>query len=119
MYAIIKTGGRQYWVREGERLRMEKLNGAIGETIDFDQVLLVKDAKNNVKIGQPYVQGATVRATIEAEGRGKKIIVLKKKPRNRYRRKQGHRQTYTDLTIEKIQLKKPKASKGKATKDGS
>jgi large subunit ribosomal protein L21 len=96
MYAIIKTGGKQYRVTEGETLRVEKLN-AEGASVTFDQVLLV--GGDEVKIGTPTVAGATVSADIVREGRAKKIIVFKKKRRKGYHNKQGHRQAYTEVKI--------------------
>ena len=96
MYAIIKTGGKQYRVTEGETLRVEKLN-AEGTSVTFDQVLLV--GGDEVKIGTPTVAGATVSADIVREGRAKKIIVFKKKRRKGYHNKQGHRQAYTEVKI--------------------
>jgi len=98
MYAIIKTGGKQYRVAEGETLRVEKLN-VEGEnnTVKFDQVLLV--GGDEVKIGTPMVEGASVDAEILRQGRAKKIIVFKKKRRKGYHKKQGHRQAFTEVKI--------------------
>jgi large subunit ribosomal protein L21 len=98
MYAIIKTGGKQYRVAEGETLRVEKLN-AEGEnnTVKFNQVLLV--GGDEVKIGTPMVEGASVDAEILRQGRAKKIIVFKKKRRKGYHKKQGHRQAFTEVKI--------------------
>ena len=96
MYAIIKTGGKQYRVTEGETLRVEKLN-AEGTSVTFDQVLLV--GGDEIKIGTPTVAGATVSADVVREGRAKKIIVFKKKRRKGYHNKQGHRQAYTEVKI--------------------
>ena len=96
MYAIIKTGGKQYRVTEGETLRVEKLD-AEGGSVTFDQVLLV--GGDQVKIGTPIVAGATVNADIVREGRAKKVIVFKKKRRKGYHKKQGHRQAYTEVKI--------------------
>ena len=96
MYAIIKTGGKQYRVTEGDTLRVEKLN-AEGTSITFDQVLLI--GGEEVKIGAPTVEGASVNAEILREARAKKIIVFKKKRRKGYHKKQGHRQTYTEVKI--------------------
>lgn len=98
MYAVIKTGGKQYRVEEGQRLRVEKLPGNPGETIELDQVLLVAGGETP-KIGQPLVEGAKVSAEILAQDRAKKIIVFKLKRRKNYRRKYGHRQPYTELKI--------------------
>lgn len=98
MYAVIKTGGKQYRVEQGQKLRVEKLPGNPGETIEIDQVLLVAGA-DTPKIGQPLVEGAKVSAEILAQDRAKKIIVFKLKRRKNYRRKYGHRQPYTELKI--------------------
>ena len=97
MYAVIKTGGKQYRVSEGERLRVEKLPGAVGEAIELDQVLMVGGEK--VAIGTPTLSGAKVSAEIIGQGRGKKVIVYKIKRRKSYRRKAGHRQPYTELKV--------------------
>jgi len=101
MYAIIETGGKQLKVEEGQTIYVEKLNAADGETVTFDKVLLV--GGETVKVGAPYVSGATVTAKVEKQGRQKKIIVFKYKAKKNYRKKQGHRQPYTKVTIEKIQ----------------
>ncbi len=101
MYAIIRTGGKQYQVETGDTLRVEKLEGAVGDTVELDDVLLVVDGET-VKVGQPVVDGAKVTATITEQGRHKKVIVFKKKKRQGYQVKKGHRQLYTALTIENI-----------------
>ena len=100
MYAIIATGGKQYKVAEGDVIQVEKLGAAAGETVTFDQVLVVSDAE--LKIGAPTVEGATVTATVEKEGRAKKVIVYKYKRKSGYHKKNGHRQSYTQVKIEKI-----------------
>ncbi|ASS92047.1 MAG: 50S ribosomal protein L21 [Bacillaceae bacterium] len=100
MYAIIETGGKQVKVEEGQAIYVEKLDAQEGETVTFDKVLFV--GGDNVKVGNPLVEGATVTAKVEKHGRGKKIIVFKYKPKKNYRRKQGHRQPYTKVVIEKI-----------------
>jgi large subunit ribosomal protein L21 len=97
MYAVIKTGGKQYRVTEGQRLRVEKLEGNPGDTVNFGEVLLV--GGDTPKIGQPLVAGAKVSAEIVDHDRGKKIVVFKFRRRKNYRRKQGHRQPYTELKI--------------------
>jgi len=102
VYAVIKTGGKQYKVSPGDTIRVEKLPGEPGEKIEINEVLLVDDGEN-LKIGQPLVEGAKVKATIVAQGRSKKIIVFKKKRRKNYKKKRGHRQYYTDIQIEEIQ----------------
>lgn len=102
MYAVIKTGGKQYRVAEGQKLRVEKLAGSAGDKITFDEVLLV--GGDTPKIGQPLVKGASVAAEIVGQDRGKKIVVFKFKRRKNYRRKNGHRQPYTELKITGISL---------------
>ena len=97
MYAIFVTGGKQYRVTENDTIYVEKLEGEAGQEVVFDQVLLVGD-----KVGQPVVEGAEVVGTIEKQGRGKKIIVFKYKAKKNYRKKQGHRQAYTKVTINSI-----------------
>ncbi|MDT8859533.1 50S ribosomal protein L21 [Alkalihalobacillus sp. MEB130] len=100
MYAIIETGGKQVKVQEGQEVYIEKLDAEAGETVSFDNVLFV--GGDEVKVGAPYVEGATVTAKVEKNGRAKKIIVWKMKAKKNYRRKQGHRQPYTKVVIEKI-----------------
>jgi large subunit ribosomal protein L21 len=97
MYAVIKTGGKQYKVAQGDRLRVEKLAANVGETVTFDQVLLV--GGEALKIGAPLVAGAKVEAKVVAQDREKKIIVFKFRRRKNYRRKNGHRQPFTALEI--------------------
>ncbi len=101
MYAIIRTGGKQYQVAAGDQLRVEKLAGEVGDTVEIDDVLLVADG-DDVKIGQPVVDGAKVTAQIVEQGKDKKIIVFKKKRRKGYKVKKGHRQPYTALAIKEI-----------------
>ncbi|MBP3038038.1 50S ribosomal protein L21 [Bacillaceae bacterium Marseille-Q3522] len=100
MYAIIETGGKQLKVEEGQAIYIEKLPADQGETVTFDKVLFV--GGSDVKVGSPLVEGATVTAKVEKHGRGKKITVFKYKPKKNYRKKQGHRQPYTKVVIEKI-----------------
>ncbi len=100
MYAVIKTGGKQYRVSEGDRLRVEKLEGAVGTKIEFAEVLMLGGEK--VAIGKPIVAGAKVSAEIVGQGLGKKIIVFKMKRRKRYRNKNGHRQPFTELRVGSI-----------------
>ena len=102
MYAVIRTGGKQYRVTEGQTLRVEKLTGKAGDKITFSDVLLV--GGDSPKIGQPFVKGASVAAEIAGEGKGKKIIVFKFKRRKNYRRKTGHRQPFTELKITGIKI---------------
>jgi len=101
MYAVIKTGGKQYRVSEGDRIRVEKLPGAVGDALDFGEVLMLGGDK--VAVGMPFVSGAKVATKIVGQGRGKKIVVFKIKRRKGYRRKAGHRQAYTELKVTGIQ----------------
>ena len=101
IYAVIETGGKQYKVTPGQTIDVERLNITQGNTVELDRVLLVAEG-DKVKLGTPTVDGAKVVATSQGEGKGKKIIVLKYKPKVRYRKKTGHRQFYTRLTIDKI-----------------
>ncbi len=103
MYAIIKTGGKQYRIAPGDVLRVERLPGERGDEVILDQVLLVTDG-DNVQVGQPLVPNATVRTRIMRQGQGKKVLIFKKKRRKNYRRKQGHRQLFTALQINEILL---------------
>ena len=103
MYAIIKTGGKQYKVSEGDLVRVEKLNYEVGETVDFEEVLLVSN-DGDIKVGSPVVEGAKVSATVEDQNKAKKIVVFKFKPKKQYRKKHGHRQPYTLVKIDSISL---------------
>ncbi|MCR8644136.1 50S ribosomal protein L21 [Paenibacillus sp. N1-5-1-14] len=102
MYAIIETGGKQYKVQEGDVLFIEKMTAGEGEVVTFDRVLAVSK-EDGLVVGSPVVSGATVSAKVEKHGKDKKIIVFKFKAKKNYRRKQGHRQPYTKVVIEKIQ----------------
>ena len=102
MIAVIKTGGKQYIVKAGTVLKVEKLPGAVGEKIVFDQVLLAGDPGAEVKIGTPNVPGVKVEATVLEQGRLPKVVVIKYKRKVRYKRKVGHRQEFTKVKIEKI-----------------
>ena len=101
MYAVIKTGGKQYRVVPGEKLKVELLTAEVGAEVVLDQVLLVGDGES-VRLGQPVVAGATVTATVVAHGRGEKVRIFKMRRRKHYHRHQGHRQGYTELKIEGI-----------------
>lgn len=101
MYAVVKSGGRQYKVEPGQVVRVDKLEAQVGETVSLDQVLLVKDG-DSLKAGAPLLDGVTVSATVVEQDRGKKIIVFKKKRRQGYQKKQGHRQDFTALKINAI-----------------
>ena len=97
-YAIVKTGGKQYQVKPGDVFRTESLPFDEGDTVELDDVLLVSRG-GDVTVGTPNVLGAKVTAEVVAQGRGKKLVVFKYKAKTRYRRKQGHRQSYTDLKV--------------------
>lgn len=105
MYAVIKTGGKQYRVSEGDTIRVEKLTAEEGATIEFEQVLALGDGEE-VQLGAPYVEGGKVAATVKSHGRHKKIMVIKFKRRKSYLRRQGHRQGFTELQIIKIGAEK-------------
>ena len=100
MYAIIATGGKQYTVSEGDEIKVEKLGIDAGETVTFDQVLFVSNG--TAVVGDPTVAGATVTATVVVEGKGRKIIVYKYKRKTGYHKKNGHRQLFTKVKIDKI-----------------
>ena len=101
MYAVFETGGKQYKAAEGDVLFIEKLDAQAGDEITFDKVLLISD-DNGITAGTPYVEGATVTAKLEKNGKGKKIRVFKYNAKKNYRRRQGHRQPYTKVQITKI-----------------
>ena len=109
IYAIIETGGKQYRVSPGQTVDVELLDVPEGNTVELDKVLLLNDDKK-VIVGTPTVSGAKVVATYKGDGRGKKIIVFKYKPKTRYSIKTGHRQNYTRLTIDKIVKPRAKAA---------
>ena len=100
MYAIIATGGKQYKVSEGDIIKVEKLGAEAGTTYTFDQVLAVSN--DGLKIGNPVVEGASVEASVLGDGKEKKVVVYKYKPKTGYHKKNGHRQQYTAVKIEKI-----------------
>ena len=100
MYAIIATGGKQYKVAEGDVIKVEKLGAAEGDTVDFDQVLAVNNG--SMIIGNPTVSGAKVSATVVEEGKNRKVVVYRYKRKSGYHKKNGHRQLYTKVKIEKI-----------------
>ncbi len=101
MYAVIKTGGKQYRVAPGQKLKIEQIPADIGQEISLDQVLSVGEGEQ-IKIGSPFVDGAVVKATVLAQGRHPKITVFKMRRRKNYRRTQGHRQNFTEVRIEAI-----------------
>ena len=102
MHAIIETGGKQYKVAEGDTLFIEKLNAEAGEAVTFDKVLAVVDG-DKATFGTPVVEGAKVEANVVKNGKGKKVMICKYNPKKGYRRRQGHRQPYTKVTIGKIE----------------
>lgn len=101
MYAVIKTGGKQYRVGEGDLLRVEKINGEIGEVVEFEEILMIANGER-VEIGRPVLNDSKVVGEIVEQGKGKKVIVFKSKRRKGYSKKQGHRQQYTLLKIKEI-----------------
>lgn len=102
MYAIIKTGGKQYRVAEGDVITVEKLAAEANDSVTFDEVLTVVN-NSDVKVGTPKVEGAKVTGTVLEQGKAKKILVFKYKAKSNYRRRQGHRQRFTKVRIEKIE----------------
>jgi large subunit ribosomal protein L21 len=103
MYAIIESGGKQYRIAEGVAIKLERLSAAEGEDIRIAEVLAVNDGNNTI-IGNPYVAGAYIDGKVVSQGRGKKVIIFKYKRRKDYKKKNGHRQLYTELLVEKIHL---------------
>ena len=101
MYAVVRTGGKQIRMAPGATARIEKLAGAVGDRIEFGEVLLV-GGEGETRVGRPLVAGARVVATITGQGRGAMITIFKQKRRKNYRRKQGHRQSYTEVRVESI-----------------
>ena len=101
MYAVIKTGGKQYKVALGEKLKVEQIPADVGAQVILDQVLMVGEGES-VRLGQPTVEGATVQATVISHGRGVKVKIFKMRRRKHYQKHQGHRQNYTELKIEAI-----------------
>jgi len=101
MYAVVKAGGKQYKVAPGEKLKVEQIPADVGAEVILDQVLMVGDG-DAVRVGQPTLAGATVKATVLAHGRGEKIRIFKMRRRKHYQKHQGHRQNYTELRIESI-----------------
>ncbi|TXI45660.1 MULTISPECIES: 50S ribosomal protein L21 [unclassified Methylophilus] len=104
MYAVIKTGGKQYKVAAGDKLKVEKLVGDVGSTVVIDKVLLIADGETTT-VGAPLVAGAKVNATVVSHGRGDKVMIFKMRRRKHYRKTQGHRQSYTEIQIDTISAK--------------
>ena len=102
MYAVIKTGGKQYKVSEGATVKVEKIDADEGATVELDQVLMVVDG-DSIKLGAPLVDGGKVTATVKSHGRGKKVEIVKFRRRKHHRKQMGHRQSYTELQITGIQ----------------
>ena len=98
MIAVVKTGGKQYKISEGDVIQVEKLDGKVGETINLDKVLICGEG-NSIKVGSPYLEGCSIVCEVTEQLRGKKIIVFKKHRRQNYRRKNGHRQSLTRLRV--------------------
>jgi len=103
VYAVIMSGGKQYRVAKGDRVRLERLDADSGSQVEFKDVLLVK-TEDRSYIGQPVVQGTVVRGVVEANGKGDKVLVLKYKRKKQYRRTRGHRQDYSEVRIEEISI---------------
>ncbi len=104
MYAVIKTGGKQYKVAAGDKLKVEKLTGDVGTKVVIDKVLLIADGETTT-IGAPLVAGAKVNATVVSHGRGDKVMIFKMRRRKHYRKTQGHRQSFTEIQIDTISAK--------------
>ena len=104
MFAVLSAGGKQYKVSQGDLIEVEKLEGNTGDTVTLDQVLMIGEGEN-VQVGSPYVSGCKVTGEVVEQGKGAKIIVFKKKRRKNYRRKNGHRQLFTQLKITEITKK--------------
>ena len=113
MYAVIKTGGKQYKVQENQTLKIEKLDGTQGSPVEFDDVLLYSDGET-ITLGSPKVENVLVKANIVSQGKGKKTIVFKHKRRKGYRRMKGHRQEYTEVCIESISMGNGESDLGRA-----
>ncbi|MBO1265772.1 50S ribosomal protein L21 [Proteiniclasticum sp. SCR006] len=103
MFAIINTGGKQYKVSEGDLLKVEKISADVDSTVELTDVLAVSNGEGELTIGNPAVEGAKVTAKVIAHGKSKKVVVFKFKPKKDFRKKQGHRQPFTKILIEKIE----------------
>ena len=101
MYAVVKTGGKQYRVKSGEQLKVELLAAEVGATVSFDRVLMLGEG-DGVRVGAPFLDGAAVKATVVSQGRGEKIRIFKMRRRKHYAKTQGHRQGYTEVRIDEI-----------------
>jgi large subunit ribosomal protein L21 len=98
MFAVIATGGKQYRVTEGDVIRVEKLDGAEGDSIEFDQVLMIGEG-DDVKVGSPLIEGGKVTGTVKGQGRGEKVTIIKFRRRKHHRKQMGHRQPFTEVQI--------------------
>ena len=114
MYAVIKTGGKQYKVAEGDKLRVERLDSAEGDTVELDSVLMIADG-DNLKVGTPYLEGGKVSAVVKGHGRARKIEIIKFRRRKHHRKQMGHRQYFTKIEI--TDIKGPGAKKAAKTKE--
>lgn len=103
MYAVIETGGKQYKVAQGDVIKVEKLDGAAGDAVEFDKVLLISDGADKIVMGAPFVEGGKVTATVKAQGRHRKVEIIKFRRRKHHMKRQGHRQPFTELEITGIQ----------------
>jgi large subunit ribosomal protein L21 len=112
MYAIVQAGGKQYRVREGDVVRIEKTDGEPGQEILLDKILLVGNDEEGVRVGTPFLEDVRVRAEILAQRRGRKVVVFKFKRRKNHRKKQGHRQAYTGIRIKAIERGRAIAEQG-------
>lgn len=117
MFAVVDVGGKQRRVEKGDRLRIEKIDASVGDTVELKPVYLLHTGRA-LKIGQPHVEGARVSAKVVAQGRHPRILVFKKKRRKQYKRKRGHRQAYTEVVIEKIAAASNAADGGEQEADG-
>ncbi len=104
MYAVFRTGGKQFRAVPGTRLRIPSLDAEPGDSVVFDQILLAGDDEETVQVGTPTVEGASVKAEVIRHGRGDKVIVFKRKRRKNYRKKQGHRQNFTEIRVDEVAL---------------
>ncbi len=102
MYALVEIKGRQYKARKGRTLKVDRIAGDKGDTLEFDSVLMIRDDEEGVKIGTPYVEGAKIKTVLEDHGKDKKVVVYKYKRRKRYHKKQGHRQQFSLIRVDDI-----------------
>ena len=117
MYAVFRTGGKQYRATKGDRIRVERLEAEEGDSVEFDEILLVGEG-SDVKVGSPLVSGSKIKAKVTAQGRSKKVVALKFKPRKNYKLVKGHRQHFTEveiISITSVALKKASATKKKTS----